>query len=307
MIKISRNELDNLEKLNSGAFGSIYKKDEYSAYKIYHTTISSYYGGYMINPCLKLSRKRYDRLIEVSKELQYTDGILDIVIVDNRFKGIYIPYYYEGKELFKMMDAPFTEKVDLSKQLVRNVEELHSYYIYPCDFKLNNLINDHGELKIIDLDDVLTHVCFKPNTTYLNNSILTVIDTIQRFLNEAEHVSVPNDVLSRLKRFSKQPVLSHRYLEEYISEKEKPRDILFIDSTTDLAELANMHLDSNFSIVYLIDFTRSNKAFRNILNQLDEKDIPLYDFLKKHKKDEYFRLENIRSVSEIKNHVLVRK
>ena len=68
-----------------------------------------------------------------------------------------------------------------------------------------------------------------------------------------------------------------------------------------------MQLDKEYDIVYVMNLSYSPLSYRMILSQLDELDISLYDFVKHTKKEEYPLCENIHSISEIKNHVLIRK
>ena len=62
-----------------------------------------------------------------------------------------------------LKDSSYKLKADLSRQFVRNSKELIRHNIYPLDYKLNNLMCENGELRIIDLDDFHTKVCRIPN------------------------------------------------------------------------------------------------------------------------------------------------
>ena len=181
MVNITSEELNSLEKIGSGAFGTVYFKD-YKAYKIYHEMIKT--DNYIIekNPSLKFREIKVKRLLQRSKKLKHTDLIEDIIYIDGSFGGIVMPYY-DGETLLNTKNKPLKEKIDISKELVRNAKELTKNRIYSLDCSLKNIMLVNNEVKIIDLDDYNTEVTILPSLTYKRSVVFSLYDSIKSYFS----------------------------------------------------------------------------------------------------------------------------
>ena len=89
MIKVNSVDLDNLTKLGTGKFATVYKKDEDTAYKIYHLMVAEDNDTKeTMNPMLFKSPLHFKSLINRNKKLKHTDTINDIIYVDGLFRGV---------------------------------------------------------------------------------------------------------------------------------------------------------------------------------------------------------------------------
>jgi serine/threonine protein kinase len=305
IIKINSVNLESLEKVGKGKFGVVYKKDEQIAYKIYHETIVDLDWKEITNPALLLLPIHFKTLIKRSKNLVYSGGVLDTIKVDGKFRGVVIPYY-DGEEFLNLIDKPIGYKVDLSKQLVRNAKELSKNWIYPTDYRLKNVLLTNGEVKIVDLDDSRTHPFILPGLLFKTISINALGNTIQSFLKEREHLYFPKEITDNLGRERIKCFYNYKRIEEYLSRKGKEKSIIYIDDNTDLSNISYFNLD-NFVFVYVIDEQQLNiyKASMKI-EQLKDKGIKLFDFVKKEEQNNYRDIENIDEEYEFKNKELKR-
>ena len=298
MVEIEREELDDLEKLGSGKFGTVYKKDDEIAYKIYFRTVADLCGIGHDNPSLNLSKRRFKKLIDISRQLKYTGGILDTIKIDGQFGGVVIPYY-SGKTLDKMMDAPLELKVDISNQLVINCQELHRHCIYPIDFKLNNLIMDNDNVRIIDIDDIHTHVFSAPNPIYGIFSTNALSETIETFFEEYKHLYFPRGIRKQLQRQSYRFTTNHRSIRNYIDKKNQEKNIIFVDIETDLDTIKRLAANKEYKVVFVIPKMLSKKELSFILERFKNNGIDLYDFVMEDKIEDYLRIENATTDSKV--------
>lgn len=220
MIHITSSNIEKLERIKSGKFGTVYKKDDDIAYKIYHPTVSDDSWKETMNPTLLLPQIRYNVLIKRSNSLKYSGGVIDKLYVDGKFAGVIIPYY-DGVELAQLMDDPIDFKIKLSKKIIRNAKELTANLIYPTDYKLNNILYSNGKVQLIDLDDVKTHICFTPNIIFRSLSINSLGETIQAFLKEHKHLPLPKEVKKSVEREKFFYTSKYNTIEEYLKRKKK--------------------------------------------------------------------------------------
>ena len=291
MIKIEEEELKTLKKIGSGKFGTVYKKDDNIAYKIYYRTVADQSGFAHDNPTLLLSKNRFKRLINKSQDLLYSGGVLDTIQMNYEFRGVVIPYY-EGETLDKLIDLPIKDKVYISKQIIECSKELFSHNIYPFDYKLNNIILSEGKVRLIDLDDVHTHVCHTPNPLGHSISINGLNETIQTFFKEYKRSYMPRKISKDLLRNSGKFALTYKSLEGYIKDKAKERNIIMINDDTDLQELKRIKRSNDF-VVYVVK--KDQKEYPTI-ERLKEYNIPLYDIVFEDRVDEYQEIENTNKI-----------
>ncbi len=290
MITVKKEDLDDLKKLGAGKFGAVYQKDEETAYKIYFKSIADECGFAHDNPSLLLSKSRFKRLIKKSKELFYTGGVLDIINIDGEFAGVVIPYY-EGETLSNLMDIPIRDKVFIANQIITCSKELFSNNIYPFDYKLNNVILSNNQVRLIDLDDVHTHVCHTPNPIGHLISINGLNEMLETFFKEHRRTYVPRNISKQLLRNNGRFSITHKSLEGYIKDKFRERDFVLIRDDSDLDEIKE--LSKHYNVVYIAHMDQEEYP---IVDLLREENIPLYDIVKENKVEEYSEIENTGKV-----------
>ena len=306
MVHTTSSEIEQLEYIGSGLFGKVLKKDRDTAYKVYFSTVKDEFGQYCDNPTLKLSKRRFNRLVQRSKELKYTSGILDTLSVDGEFSGVVMPYHY-GTNLIHVLEAPLSVKIDLSKQLVRNAKELTHHHIYPCDYKLNNILLEDGNIQIIDLDDIHTHVCCGPNPFYKAYSLQSLNETIQTLLFEFGRIHVPKSVSKELEREGREMRFSYNSLEAYIQGKEEKKDVLYIDSHTDIDALKELLKKHPYKLVYVIPEDLEENQYMNIILELKKHHISLYDITYDKRVKDYPTIDSVRDSHYLKGKELVKE
>ena len=119
------------EFISKGNYGSIFRVGD-KAYKLYHTYIKDDYGIKYKNPELENQRiklLKIKHLMKLDKKIKSTDLISDTIYVDNRFKGVVLPYY-DGEILNLLLNSPYNTKKTISKQLIDNTRELMKNNIY---------------------------------------------------------------------------------------------------------------------------------------------------------------------------------
>ena len=302
MINITKEELQKLEKIGEGTFGTIYKKDDKTAYKIYHKKVVN--RSILIihdNPTLSLTKSHFKRLINRSKNLKYTGGIYDMIILDGKFGGVCIPYY-GGENLSNLTNQPLKLKIDLSKKIVRNAQELTDNLIFPSDFKLNNIILSNGEIRIIDLDDKTTHVCLTPNPIYKFISINSLGWTIQTLLGENSHPYFSHQISQMTERSKLFSTYSYKKILDYIKSKEIENNIVFIDENFDLETLLLLIHKYNFKCVLVLESNNIDKnKILSIINYLNSLNIRLYDIAIIDSLDKYNEIENTNRILSLLN------
>lgn len=302
MVYLTSSNIEKLERIKSGKFGTVYKKDDNTAYKIYHPTVADNSWKETMNPTLLVPQVHYNFLIKRSQNLKYSGGVIDKLYVDGKFAGVVIPYY-DGVELFTLMDEPIDFKIKLSKKIIRNAKELTNNLIYPTDYKLNNILYSNGKVQLIDLDDVKTHVCITPNIIFNSLSINILGETIQTFLKEYKHLPLPKEVKKKLEKENFFYTTKYNKIEEYLKRKEKKKNVIFIYEDTDYEKLKRYISQKNYKIVYVLkDEEKDDKNhLLNIINRLKENNIIIYDFTTFGKKNDYKEIENINEEFEFDN------
>lgn len=292
VINITTGDIKELSYIGSGKFGKVYKKDDNTAYKIYHETVADDYSGReTINPIFYLPKRRYNLLISRSKNLKYSGGIKDIIYVNGRFGGVAIPYY-DGRKLNDLMNKPLKLRIDLSRQILNNGKELTTNLIFPTDYKLNNMILSNGSVQIIDLDDNRTHVCVTPSIVFRSFSVNALGETIQTLLGQDNHLWVPRDVLKEIKREKSFFTTRYRKIDDYLDKKEKEFNLIFIDENTDISSLKN-YIASGIKIVFVLNNWEEAKKGLDIINKLKQNGIELFDFTTREKLEKYHEIESV--------------
>ncbi len=307
MINISKSSIDDLEYLGSGVFGSVYKKDNETAYKIYHDEIVERNSGrYLDNPILTVPKVHFDTLINRGKKLSYSGCIRDLISVDNKFKGVVIPYY-EGDKLSNLMRTPMEKRIEYAKRMVKSSKELNDNWIYPTDYKLNNVIVSNDKAYLIDLDDVRTHAFLVPSALFRAFSTSAMAETVQTLLGQCDYLGVTQEVRKEIGRDKWIDFPTYRKIQNYINRKEKEKKIIFIDDSTDIVKLIeNVKLDDK-DIVYVIESdTIPKEKYKSKVDKLKVFNVPLYDFVLRNKIDDYKYVELIGEAFSYSDNTLKR-
>ena len=243
---------------------------------------------------------RYKRMIDLNDKLQYTDLCSDVVFVDGEFAGICLPYY-EGELLLDLMDSPFESKMDISRQLVRNSRELTDNCVYPYDYKLKNMMLVDGEVKILDLDDIITKYSLLPNPYRKRKTIRGLDETIKTFFgeydrchfydfNDGEELSRPRYRLSS----------NYEGINEYLKEKEKKSKFLIVDYKLlddDTIPLLLGLKDYRIIVTYYgIEYGKVKPP--KILSRVISHNGSIFDFVQYDKLDSYFTNYNVEGLVE---------
>lgn len=292
MINICEDDLKDLEKIGHGTFGCVYKKNDEIAYKIYYKNIKNYSGFCVNNPCLTLPKWHFYLLKSRLSKTKNIEGIKDLIYVNGSFGGVSIPYY-EGITLNNIMNYPLKLKIELSKQIVTNSKELTKKLIYKTDHKLNNMILSNNEVKFIDLDDVENHTFFVPDLLFKYESINGIGETIQTFLNMYDHFFIPINISKELLREKSFYSSNYNKIDNYITNIEKEKNIIFINDETDISKLKELINNNNFNVVYVIEKKQDSNYYLQIINKLKEENIQLFDFLNIDNINNYSSIENV--------------
>ena len=288
MINIDKSELSKLQKVSQGNFGSIYR-DEDKAYKVYFDDVKTTYGTITSNPMLKKKIiPRLNRLISLSHRVKNTDLIYDMLYIDGKYSGVVMPYY-EGTDLYKLIDNPLESKISLAKELVENSRELSNRFIYPMDYKLINMMLVDGHVKLIDLDDVFTKVSLIPNPFLNREAIIGLDKTIKAFFNERKYFSYLEGASELTTKEKSKSNTTYKGISEYILGKEKPYRYLVLDSKSDID--SDIAKDPNTRVIVSFDSTYKLEDIKSFILELNRRGIQVYDIISKHVLDKY--LENI--------------
>lgn len=293
MVRITSADLKKLEQITRGGkYCTIYKKDDTTAYKIYHEEISC--GGRVItNPVLTLTWLHFRTLLKRYKNLKYSGGITDLIYVDGEFRGVVTPYY-DGVILKEKIHEPVKDKIRLAKDYVRDAKELDELLVYKTDHKLNNVMLVDGEVRLIDLDDLFNHACFFRNPFYRVYGISELGAAVQMFFKEDIRYPISRRVERALKRDNYFTAFNYQRIDKYIESKEKEKGILYIDENADPEYVRRLCLEQNLEIVVVLnEVKRLNFNLLRIINRFKEKGVEIYDFILKDKIDEYRSIENI--------------
>ena len=297
MINIKRCDLNNLEKVNSGIFGTVYRDNDL-AYKIYNNHCYDRRTGMNYNNPMKLYRKhRINRMIRLDKKLEYTDLCNDVIFMDGEFSGVCIPFYgYDS--LYKLLGMPFDVKMDISNQLVRNSQELTRFRIYPLDLKLDNIMYVDGQVKIIDLDDLYTKYMLIPSRRYKRTSINRLDGTIKNFLGDYD--------LCRFKEFQNgngivRPKYKQNYdydgVIDYLDDKNKKREFLIVDyKLLDEETIPRLLSLEGYNIIITCNKNEIDKAkslISRIVSNINEHNGSVFDIIEYEDIDRYFTNFNV--------------
>lgn len=245
----SEREISDLKFIDSGTYGAIYLKDN-KVIKKYHDNIrfgAGIYRNETKNPCLKYRRKKIYLLLMRNQFIKHTNLIEDVVFVQDKFVGVSYQYI-EGVILDELISKGISTKSNISYQLIRNAEELTDFFIYPLDYKPNNILYDENSLvQIIDLDDIRTKVTFMGNPLYLYCSLYYLRRTIINFLENDEVYDYfgyydQNLNLSKhqyASQLRKKKLISYQILRDYVALKCQEFDCSFIDCTN-VEEISNV-------------------------------------------------------------------
>ena len=288
MVTITKEELDKLKKIDHGWYGTIYKKDDNTAYKIYRDEVKNMKKEPIPNPNLTTIRLHYNLLLQRAEQIKQSGLIKDLIYINGRFKGVVIPFY-NGIQL-KKAKLSFSRRFVIAKKLITKSQELNNNLIYPTDYKPENIILQNGEPYFIDLDDVRTHAFIYPSPLFRKYSIRSLGYTIQEILSQYEHYYNEKIYrhLTRQKSFF--PYTYHR-IERYIQEKEQPRIMIFINKDTDLNRLKDNSSTYQYDIVYIFE---KDDELKTLLTKLKEYQIPLYDIVPLSKLEQYPDIELIQ-------------
>ncbi len=279
MIQISKEDLKSYREILSGQFGVVYQVNDDYVYKIYNPTLYHSSGHEYKNPALKMSKKKIRLLMNAGKSLQYTDVLKDVVFLDNKFAGIALPYY-NGGTITDILSKPYAVKRETSRQLLRNAKELNEHYIYPMDYKLNNIMMHNGDVKIIDLDDPLTKVDAHRNKHHLKNSTIILGDTIYTIFNEFKVRPFSDDITRQLAKPYPNLTKSISSIEDYLNIKDDDTPFLIIDNSSDLKRLKSLLSSHEFRILYhCFDRNYNDFYYQHFIDYYEKQGIHLFDFL----------------------------
>ncbi len=304
MVSLSRSDLRSLEYISSGTFGSIYKKDDNTAYKIYHDKIKTQYYQLVDNPALEdHNRPHYYLLLQRRDSIKQSGLIKDKIYMDGFFGGVAIPYY-DGPELSET-DLIIKDRIRVSRRIIDKMKELNRHLIYPTDLKTNNILLVNGEPKLIDLDDVRTHAFIYPSPLFYTFSKNATARTVRAIIEKGHHALTDN-AYDQIERTKHKKATSYNSIEEYLREKEKEKTIIYIDKNTDIDRLKDNTSSYRESLVYVLDNDEKYTEDK-ILERLKVYQIPLYDFVEIDKQNKYREIESINEEFEYKGKSLVKR
>ena len=274
MITLNSEDIKQLERINGGTLGTVYKKDNNTAYKIYHEIVYNDKGLPITNPNINAIRLHYKLLLERAKKIKQSGLIKDLIYVDGSFRGVVIPYY--NGDILCRCKLSLKRKIDISRQLIVKSKELNNHLIYPTDYKTNNILLEGDNPQLIDLDDIRTHAFIYPSPLFRSFSIRSLGDTIQDFLGQYEYYTPDRELLGLLTRQKSFYPFTYQRIIDYLDEKEKDKIIIFIDKNTDIERLKDYTSTYQYKIVYLLDLEEKTPI---LLDKLKEYNIPIYDIL----------------------------
>lgn len=280
----TREEVSDLKYVGKGTYGSVYQKED-KAIKIYHDILYKYS---MPNPCLKLHKEKFHRLMKRNSQVKNTNLVENLVFIQDRFAGVSYPFF-EGKTLD--CNVSLLEKEIICNQLIQNASELTHYRIYPLDYKENNILyNEDCDVQIIDLDDIFTKVTLCPNLFYLMASIYSLKNTIVFFLeNNFEHdFSFPLERYKESLKMRKKIFTSYQSLEEYVKNRCTEISAVFvpINSYEDIHSLNLTFLkdlldQTNAKMILTTDYKEYDLEcfYKKIICCLQDYGFPTYDVI----------------------------
>ena len=300
MINISSSEIKQMEKIGSGTFGTVYLKDN-EIFKVYHEKIRTHNiisGSYNVipNPCLKYNIVKYQYL------KNNTVLINDVLFIDGIFSGI-IMKYYRGKTFKEYMNNPIEEKNKMVKELLISSKKLTDNYIYPLDYKENNIILSNDKVQIIDLDDKLTKIL---NPIYKRKSIKVLDNSIRRFIGDIDYNLYTNNKES-IQNFitKKEESINDSYdkIEEYINKIMIKHNYILISEESNIDSYISLLRNPNYRVIYIY------KSIDNIeikLLDLLKKNIKIYNIIPKNKIKEFISSISYKDLLNIKENSILK-
>lgn len=286
MAEINSKELDELEMIESGLFGHIYRNGD-KVFKVYDDVIKDAFGEPTKNPILKhpkLSILKLKRLMALNSAVKHTDLVEDLLYVDGSFKGIVLPYY-DGQTFLDLKKISLLERIKLSKKLLINARELNDNNIYPLDQRVKNIMLVNGEVKLIDLDDIFTKVTLI-NNTFLRIKSIEALDTaVKSFLHEYNRPTYDERVVELLDRKDEKTNMSFRGIEKYIESKGVKNRYLFINPDFDLT--SERLIEPSRIILVCNPFNKEELI--STLQRLKQKGINVFDIVEFDSINDYMR------------------
>ena len=200
--------------------------------------------------------------------------------------------------------------MDISRQLVRNSNELTDNYVYPYDYKLKNMMLVDGEVKILDLDDLVTKYSLLPNPYRKRETIRGLDETIKTFFGEYHrcHFYDFNDK-KELSRPRYRLSSNYEGINEYLKEKEKKINFLIVDYKLlddDTIPLL-LNLEGYRIIVTYSSQNYFNVKAKDILSNIIVHNGSIFDFVQYDKLDSYFTNYNVEELVEYNGQFVKRR
>ncbi len=274
MINISSEKLKSLKEIGVGNFGTVYRDNDV-VYKIYHDEVKTNVHRMVKNPVLK---HRNMTINKINRLIRINNIIKDIVYVDGVFYGIMMDYL-DGKLFYDIRREPLQDKIDYAYKLVKNARKLTDNNIYPLDYRLTNIMISNGDVKILDLDDVLTKVRLFKSKYLKRESIIALDETIRCFFRDGYHTTLSFDIADKIDRKNYKYSYSYDDIKDYIDYKNKKNLYIFIDDE------CNEFIDDGR--VILTFENRDKDYIVECINKLNEKGIDVYDVIYKREIDDY--------------------
>lgn len=286
MTNITKEELKKFRRINGGGFGSIYEHNG-KVYKVYHQEVKTDFG-LVSNPVLKHStyyKNKIKRMSERDGKLIYTDLPEDILLIDDKFQGIVMPYY-EGETVLEHISDPLLKKIALSRQMIRNARELTDNHVYPFDYKLINMIVSKNGLKFIDLDDVFTKITTIPNPFYNKRSIGILDETIKAFLRDDDYRVLSEEVRKNLLR-QYEYFYTYDSIESYLISRAINHTYILVNEESDLDN--ETLRDPNYRIIFVVRTSIRDyySHLMEVLMEFKKHNISVYDIIDEKKLDNY--------------------
>ncbi len=139
-----KNQITLYKKGNNFWSSTIYLKDDH-LYKIY----SKYFTPQNLNSINVLSNTPN------LSDCVIPDGI---IINDNKFIGVSVPYYKDYLNLENYLnnfDISYEQRLKLARKIIIGLQSLHQNKIIHNDLHMDNIIVKNEDIKLIDLDDTL--------------------------------------------------------------------------------------------------------------------------------------------------------
>lgn len=276
-MKITLNELEDLEVLGEGTFGKVYKKDNF-IFKVFKERLKTKFGVTMKNTSLSYFKSKYKLSLKRSQSLKFSTLLTDKLYVDGKLIGL-VSEFKDGVAIKEIADdVSYMKKYDIVNMLIRNAKELTDNRIYPLDYHLYNVLYDENsdEVNIIDLNDIKTRYEYFSNKKLLGESLKKLKETIVAFYSFYPQFKFDADSLSMLESYNENNMffenqeISYNSLSLFNEKKLEPKKYLFIRSedvnTFDLDKVNNL-INNGYRLI--IDFSGLKRKIMNSI-EIDE-------------------------------------